>query len=283
MNNALLQIPDPADYFKGAGHHPLPVPANVLLFVRTTKNKLQEEALQSRSHHRFVLIFNLATEGRVHIDHLELHVKPGQSLLILPYQFHHFSLLASAKLKWLFCTFELTPHTFLEPLRNRVVDTGEPTQQSLKNLLEEWHRPASELQAGKLQTDLLHLLLSLKQDRQRSGSDLPPEPEDNLLRTVNRLMAEWRGRTVATTDLAQTLNLSESRLRVLFKEAAGIPLGQYMQNYRINRAMALLRTTDFSIADIAAEAGFGSPQAFSRIFKEKTNDTPRAYRQGGQP
>jgi len=93
-------------------------------------------------------------------------------------------------------------------------------------------------------------------------------------------MAEWRGRTVIEADLAEALEFSESRLRVLFKEAAGIPLGSYTQNYRINRAMALLRTSDLSIADVAEEAGFGSPQAFSRIFKKATNQTPRAYRTG---
>ena len=42
--------------------------------------------------------------------------------------------------------------------------------------------------------------------------------------------------------------------------------------------MALLRTTALSIADIAAEAGFGSPQAFSRVFKKETGQTPRNYR-----
>ncbi|HKL22771.1 MAG TPA: helix-turn-helix transcriptional regulator, partial [Tichowtungia sp.] len=130
----------------------------------------------------------------------------------------------------------------------------------------------------QMQTALLRLLLSLKQDRQNPATDLPPEPQDDLLRTVNRLMAEWHGRIVGVADLAKAIGLSESRLRVIFKEAAGIPLGAYIQNYRINRAMALLYTTALSIADVAEEAGFGSPQAFSRTFKKETGQTPRRYR-----
>ncbi|MEA2068328.1 MAG: helix-turn-helix transcriptional regulator, partial [Verrucomicrobiota bacterium] len=227
------------------------------------------------------LAFNLETEGHVHVDNLALSFKPNQALLIQPYQFHHFSLLASTKLKWLFCTFELEPRTFLEPLRNRVVDIGEKTKTARKELLKEWHQPHMELQAEQLQTAALRLLLSLKQDRQRTGADLPPEPEDNLVRTVNRQLAEWHGRTVAVADLAGEIGLSESRLRVLFKEAAGIPLGAYIQNYRLNHAMALLRTTSLSIADVAEEAGFGSHQAFSRIFRKETGQTPRDYRSLG--
>ena len=278
MNKALLHIDEPSDYFTGVGKSQLPTPTDILIFVRQSKEMLQQEALQNRSHHRFVLALNLETAGHVHIDNLALPFNPGQALLILPYQFHHFSLLNSPQLKWLFCTFELEPRTFLEPLRNRVINLADKTRKIYEELLSEWHQPHAELQAEQLQTDLLHLLLSLKQDRQQSAPDLPPEPEDNLLRAVNRLMSEWRGRTVIVADLALALGYSESRLRVLFREVAGIPLGSYIQNYRINRAMALLRTSTLTIADVAEEAGFGSPQAFSRIFKKETSYTPRAYR-----
>lgn len=278
MNETLLQIDEPKDYFTGIGKNKLPTPLDVLLYVRTNKKTLQQEALQNHSHHRFVLCFNLETEGHIHVDNLALPISTGQALLILPYQFHHFSQLASSKLKWLFCTFDLEPRTFLEPLRNRVIDRSKKTNYMLEQLLKEWHEPLSELQAEQLQVELLHLLLSLKQDRQLTGTDLPPEPKDNLLRSVNRLMSEWHGQTVVVADIANALSFSESRLRVLFKEAAGIPLGAYLQNYRINRAMALLSTTDFSIADIAEEAGFGSPQAFSRLFKNALGQTPRSYR-----
>ena len=278
INQALLKIEEPTDYFKGLGEHQLPTPTRILLFQRTTKSKLQQEALQNRSHHRYVLIYNLETEGHVHVNNLTLPFKPGEALLVLPYQFHHFSMLASAKLKWLFCTFELELSTFLEPLRNRVITTGDQTQQAMEDVLKTWPRSPTELQTEQLQAVFLHLLLSLKQDLQASGTYLPAEPQDNLLRTINRLMAEWRGRTVVVADLAEALDYSESRLRVLFKEAAGIPLGAYILNNRLNRAMALLRTTDLSIADIAEEAGFGSPQAFSRIFKKEATVSPRDYR-----
>ncbi|MBI9019672.1 MAG: helix-turn-helix transcriptional regulator [Verrucomicrobia bacterium] len=275
IDKSLLELEEPEDYFQGVGKRKLPTPTELLLFFRPTREKLQQEALQNRSHHRFVLAFNLKSKGHVHVDHLSLNFHPGQALLIHPYQFHHFSQLESPSLQWLFCTFELEPGTFLEPLRNRVVDISDKTQKLIEQLLQEWHQ---EYQPEALQAILLHLLLSLKLDRQKTGSDLPPEPRDNLLRSINRLLAEWRGRTVTVADLADALGLSESRLRAVFKETAGIPLGSYIQNYRINRSMSLLRTSTLSITDVAEEAGFGSPQAFSRIFKKETGQTPRSYR-----
>jgi len=278
MNKTLLQIEEPQDYFTGIGNLNIPTPTHVLLFLRKTKARLQQNTHQNRSHHRCVLVFNLATEGYVHVDNLTLPFSPGQSLLILPYQFHHFSQLASSKLQWLFCSFELKRTDFLEPLRNRMIDTGEQTQTTLNELLQQWHQPSAELRAWQLQTVLLHLLVSLKADQQKTGAGNLPETENNLLWTVTRLMSEWRGRPVVVADLAETMGWSTSRLRVLFKEAAGIPLGSYIQNYRLNYAMSLLRTTKMPIAAIAEEAGFGSPQAFSRVFKKEIGKPPRLYR-----
>jgi len=277
-------LEEPTDYLKGIGQNQLPTPTDILLFMRCSKDKLQQEALQNRSHHRFVLSFNLETKGQVHVNNRTLPFNPGQALLILPFQFHHFSHLASLRLHWLFCTFELKTGSFLEPLRNRVLDVSTHSKNAMNSLLDEWQNcTVSSSQLGieeeQLQAALLRLLLSLKQDQLATFPKQFPEPRDSLLRTINRCMSEWRGRTVMIADLAAKLNLSESRLRTLFKESAGIPLGRYIQNYRLNRAMALLRTTRLPIADISEEAGFGSPQAFSRVFKKETGQTSRSYRQ----
>lgn len=281
MNEIMSQldkITPPQDYFKGAGHYQLPTPTNILFFVRRMKSNLQQEALKNRSHHRFVLALNLETEGYIHADNLALRLDPGQAILIQPFQFHHFSHLASNRLLWLFCTFELEPRTFLEPLRNRAVTISPLTKTAYNEVLDSWFQPQGELRNELLQSSLLRLLLSLKQDRRLTANDLPPDPGDHLLRDINRLMAEWRGRTVTVADLAGALNLSSSHLRNVFKESAGVTLGRYIQNYRINRAMALLKTSPLSIAEVAEEAGFGSPQAFSRIFKKEAGSSPRSYR-----
>ena len=281
IEEKLLKLNEPRDYHAGiGGNAALPIPVNILFFLRMTTRKLQQEALQNRSHHRYVLIFNLGVSGTVHVDNLLVPLHPGEALLVLPYQFHHFSHLAAEQIEWLFCTFELGEGTFLEPFRNRVLTPRRGSQQALDLLLTDWHRCRDEARRGEMQLQilLLYLLTSLRDDLQVQAFDLPSEPKGALLRSVNRLLAEWRGRQVGAGDLADALGMSVSRLRAVFKETAGVSLGRYMLNYRLNRSMALLRTTDLPIAEIAEETGFGSPQAFSRIFKQKLAETPRAYR-----
>ena len=152
-NDRVLVLEEPTDYFKGIGHTQFATPSNILLYLRSTKDKLQQAALQNRSHHRHVLVFNLETEGHVHVNNRVLPLKPGQSLLILPYQFHHFSQLENPCLKWLFCTFELATTTFLEPLRNVVIEASEHTLCTRDELLDEWLHCTAATSKGELQNE----------------------------------------------------------------------------------------------------------------------------------
>lgn len=278
MRENLLQIAEPEDYFSGRGQELLPSPMRILMFLRESQNKLQQHALQNRSHHRCVLVMNLGTEGHIHLDDVVLPFKPGQVIQILPYQFHHYSGLKSTNLSWLFCTFELEDHAFLEPLRDRVLDTKGELSIRIEQLLKIWHMCPTDLQASRLQACLLELLFSLRQAAQDSNPTPTPEVKDNLLRRVNMHLAEANGPSIGISDIAEAMGYSESRLRVIFKRVAGITLGAYIKNYRLNRAMALLRTSQLSMAEITREAGFASPQAFSRTFKKETGHTPRSYR-----
>jgi AraC-like DNA-binding protein len=278
MINELIEIKEPEDYFSGVGTNKLPMPSRVLFFLRTQKESLQQNDLKNRSHHRSLLCFNYETEGYVHLDHYSHSLKPGQALVILPYQFHHYSQLSSLKLKWLFCSFELEEKNFLEPLRNQVITPSEKSRTALDSLLTEWYSAPNPMRPAQVQCALLRLLLCLRQDGKTTPQPQHPVSGNSLIRTINLHLEESQGQSITVSDLARSTGYSDSRLRVLFKEAAGIPLGAYLQNYRINRAIALLRTTNIPIADVAEAAGFGSPQAFSRIFKQTTDLSPRAYR-----
>jgi ligand-binding sensor domain-containing protein/AraC-like DNA-binding protein len=53
---------------------------------------------------------------------------------------------------------------------------------------------------------------------------------------------------------------------------------QFINEYRINRALNLLTETDISIADIVFRCGFSDVSAFNRQLKAKTGMTPSQYR-----
>ena len=66
-------------------------------------------------------------------------------------------------------------------------------------------------------------------------------------------------------------------LRQFFRYTGNTP-AEYLRAYRINRAQALLKTTDESVEQIAAETGYGNTSSFIRAFKGIAGCTPDKYR-----
>jgi len=78
-------------------------------------------------------------------------------------------------------------------------------------------------------------------------------------------------------DVAHELHISEVYLRRLFKREMGISPKQYLLQKRIRKAVSLLETDYFSIADIAAQSGFNDPKYFSVAFKKVIGISPSEY------
>jgi len=83
----------------------------------------------------------------------------------------------------------------------------------------------------------------------------------------------------STDELAKGVNLSRSRLEHLFKEQAGMHLGDYVSECRLRTAAELLKSTDMSVKEIAHIAGYEHSSSFIRAFKHMFGAIPSDYRQ----
>lgn len=79
------------------------------------------------------------------------------------------------------------------------------------------------------------------------------------------------------SDLVRELHISEVYLRRLFKRDTGVSPKQYLLQRRIQKAVSLLSTDYFTIADIAAQSGFNDPKHFSVEFKKIVGVSPSDY------
>ena len=80
------------------------------------------------------------------------------------------------------------------------------------------------------------------------------------------------------TQVANDLNLSPNYLSSMLKIISGQSTQQHIQNKIIEKAKEKLSTNELSISEIAYELGFEYPQSFSKLFKQKTNQSPMAFR-----
>jgi AraC family transcriptional regulator of arabinose operon len=86
------------------------------------------------------------------------------------------------------------------------------------------------------------------------------------------------GNRLRITDLSQTVSLSSSRLRHLFKSETGQTLTQYLKEARMCKAQLLLDTTFLSVKEIMHRVGVNSDSHFARDFRETWGQSPTQYR-----
>jgi AraC family transcriptional regulator len=95
---------------------------------------------------------------------------------------------------------------------------------------------------------------------------------------ATEFVEEHLDRKIRLNELASLVALSVSQFAHAFKAEYGVSPHRYLTVRRIERAKALLRTTDDTVASIAQRAGFASQAHFSESFGKVVGVTPTAYR-----
>ena len=84
-------------------------------------------------------------------------------------------------------------------------------------------------------------------------------------------------------DLAHAAGLSRAHFSRAFRDAFGESPHAYLLTRRLERAAALLRTTDRSVADVCLSVGLRSVGSFTSSFTRTFGVPPTAYRAGFPP
>jgi two-component system, response regulator YesN len=78
--------------------------------------------------------------------------------------------------------------------------------------------------------------------------------------------------------IANNLNRNSTYLSSLFVQKTGKSFRESLNDARIANAKKLLAETEMSIKEIASLCGFTHQQYFTRVFRQKTKQTPNQYR-----
>jgi AraC-like DNA-binding protein len=107
-------------------------------------------------------------------------------------------------------------------------------------------------------------------------------PARHLLRAKDLVDARYR-EPLDVGTLARAARLSPAHFSREFRRAFGEPPHRYLLNRRLERAAALLRSTDRSVADICLTVGLRSVGSFTSSFGRRFGMSPTAYRAAHPP
>ena len=106
---------------------------------------------------------------------------------------------------------------------------------------------------------------------------------DQRVQAVIRLMEENLRAELPLGRLAESVNLSPSRLHQLFKNATGTSPARHLKSLRLAEAKRLLETTFLSVKEIRISVGMDDESHFTRDFRRAYGCTPTEYRKRGGP
>jgi AraC family transcriptional regulator len=243
------------------------------------------------THHRLFLFARPPEELDMQYEGVKRHVPPPAGSISLVPAGH------PARVRSSGCKDEL--HIFLEPgLVGRVaaeafdLDPARLTVPPLDGLDLPQLRAAmgavdAELTAGgaggRLAAESLANVLTVQLIRYVSAPREPARRREGTLhrarlRAVVEYIEEHLDAGPTLEQMAAIARLSPNYFAWQFKRATGQPPHQYVILRRVERAKQLLQSGSFSLAEVAAHAGFSDQSQFSHHFKRLIGVTPGQFR-----
>lgn len=79
-------------------------------------------------------------------------------------------------------------------------------------------------------------------------------------------------------DFEEKLHYSERYIGIRFQKVMGTTVIEYLNRYRIQQAIALIKAGGISISDMGAACGIGEYKYFSQVFKKYIGCSPKEYK-----
>jgi AraC-like DNA-binding protein len=118
-------------------------------------------------------------------------------------------------------------------------------------------------------TRIYHKMSDMHFDVKLSNNDI------NRLKEIEReLVKDFSAEPPSINKLARLAAMSPSKLKNSFKEIYGMPVYQYYQKHRMNKAKAMLLSRKYTVKEVGMELGYSNLSNFAKAFRKSFDQLP---------
>lgn len=136
--------------------------------------------------------------------------------------------------------------------------------------------PGYELQELSHLFGLWQILYSVMEEQtgEAASADLQVLIQKRMLEFIRTHYQE----RITLDEIAAAGGVCRSKCCRIFRRYLGHTPNDYLNSFRLEKGMELLKSTDMTITEIAGACGFGSASYFTEMFTKQKGCSPRAYR-----
>lgn len=97
-----------------------------------------------------------------------------------------------------------------------------------------------------------------------------------IKKIINYIISDYN-KKISIEDIAYELNISSSYLSRKFKEQTSNTFHEFLNKYRIQKSIELLKREDYKVYEISDKVGFCDYKHFSAVFKKYMDYSPSEY------
>jgi AraC-like DNA-binding protein len=97
---------------------------------------------------------------------------------------------------------------------------------------------------------------------------------EKIRQIESQLTADFSTQPLTIAKLAKSIAVSESKLKTLFKAVYGLPIYEYFQKHRMDKARVMLLSRQYSIKDVGYALGYANLSNFTLAFKKQFGQLP---------
>ena len=232
------------------------------------------------SHDFYEIIYFLQGKATQLVNGKEISFVPNSIILMRPHDKHCFlkqsENIVIVSLSVQSDEFELLSNTYNTSLKSRITNGADPKMYSISHLLPYTSTDFEKLTSNEKEHEFKFLLFCFFKSFIDSIEEKDSVPK--MLAYAISEMKKTENLRVGIKAFTAISNYSQSHLSRLIKKFFNLPLKQYINELRLQKAYNCIVFTQNSFEDIADELGFVSYSHFNKIFKTRFYITPGALR-----